>query len=157
MVFGEFKEADCFHIEKTDLSKRLSGRGVKSVEFVLSQPMDKRLLFVEAKITLPAANNIVRFEEEIIDISQKFMDSLSLTCGIWFGKHNSEVIAPDNRELFFSYGTQIVFILVIKSRIGDLPHIEDMIKKQLLRERMLWGFDVLALNEEDARKVNLIC
>ena len=157
MVFGDFNEADCFHIEQTDIRKRLASRGVKSVEFVLSQPMEKRILFVEAKSTLPSANNIERFEEEINDISQKFMDSLSLTCGIWFGSHNSEVTAPDNREQFFSYGTQIVFILVIKSRKRDLPHIEDMIKRQLLRERIRWGFDVLAMNEDEAREANLVC
>ena len=43
LTFGDFIEADCFHIEKTDIYKRLSGRGVKSVEFVLSKPDDNKL------------------------------------------------------------------------------------------------------------------
>ena len=65
MIFGDFDEANCFHIEKTNLFKTLSGKGVKSVEFVLSRPKEKRLLFVEARKTLPSQNNVERFDEDI--------------------------------------------------------------------------------------------
>ena len=156
MIFGDFDEANCFHIEKTSLRKILSGKGMKSVEFVLSQPSEKRLLFVEARKTLPSKNNAERFFEDIAEISNKFIDSLHLICGIWFGTHNLSVEVPENKESFFQYGMRIIFILVIKNRKGDLPHIEDMIKKQLLHERRLLGFDVLALNEDNAKENNLI-
>ena len=72
------------------------------------------LLFVEGKNTLPAKNNVSAFNEEISDISYKFMDSLQLACGIWFGGHNRKVEIPKNGIRFFSYGVQIVFVSIAK-------------------------------------------
>ena len=135
LTFGDYHDADCFHIEKTNIYKRLSGKGIKSVEFLLYRPEENKLLLVEGKSTLPAQNNKIAFDEEISEISRKFMDSLQLACGIWFGGHNQKIAMPKNCMDFFRYGVQIVFILVIKYRKGDLLHIADSIKKQLLKER----------------------
>jgi len=156
LIFGDYNDADFFHIEKTELYKRLSVKGIKSVEFILHQPDKSKLLLVEGKTTLPAKNNIEDFNKEISEISQKFMDSLQLACGIWFGGHNSKVEVPENGASFFRYGIQIVFVLVIKNRKGDLLHIADRIKKRLLREHRLWRFDVLVLNESDAFNERLV-
>ena len=156
LTFGEYDEADCFHIEKTDIYKKLSGKSIKSVEFILHRPEARKLLLVEGKNTLPAKNNRAAFSEEITDISYKFMDSLQLACGIWFGGHNSIVKVPKNGMNFFRYGVQIVFVLVIKNRKGNLLHIADRIKQQLMKEHRLWKFEILVLNEELAKKENLI-
>jgi hypothetical protein len=156
LTFGDFDEANCFHIEKTDIYTQLSGKGIKSVEFVLYKPEDRKLLFIEGKKTLPAKNNKISFDEEISEISYKFMDSLQLACGIWFGGHNSKVEIPKNGTSFFGYGVQIVFILVVKNRTGDLLHIADRIKKQLPKEHRLWKFEVLVLNESKASEERLI-
>ena len=156
MHFGVFDEADCFRIEKTDLYVRLSGRGFSSVDFILNQKSSNELFFVEAKTTLPANRNIPDFENEIHEISRKFMDSLQLICGIWFGEHNWKVEAPTNKDSFFTYGKQIVFVLVVKNRIGKLPSIAEKIKQTLRREHKLLGFNVLVMNEDLAVKTNLL-
>jgi hypothetical protein len=156
MRFGVFDEADCLRIEKTELYVRLSGRGFRSVDFILNQKGSNELFFVEAKATLPANKNITDFENEIYEISRKFMDSLQLIGGIWFGGHNSKVEAPRNRDSFFTYGKQIVFVLVVKNRIGKLPSIAEKIKQTLRREHKLLGFNVLVMNEALAVKTNLL-
>jgi len=156
LIFGDYNADDCFHIEKTDVYVRLSGKGVKSVEFILHQPDDRKLLFVEGKSTLPAKGNADAFNEEVTVISQKFMDSLQLACGIWFGEHNQEVEMPKNAENFFKFGEQIVFVLVIKNRKGNLIYIADKIKQLLSREHRLWRFEVLVLNENDAQRKKLV-
>ena len=156
LLFGDFELSDCFHIEKTKLYSKLSGRGFKSVEFVLHRPQKHELLFVEGKTTLPSIDNKVKYNDEIVEISQKFMDSLQLTCGIWFGRHNGNVAVPANSSYFFSYGIQIVFVLVIKNRKGNLVRIAEEIKRKISREHKLWRFDVLVLNEDDARTHNLV-
>ena len=156
LTFGDYSDADCFHIEKTDVYNRLSGKGVKSVEFVLYQPEKSKLLFVEGKSTLPAKGNAIAFNGELIDISHKFMDSLQLACGIWFGGHNQYVKVPENSADFFRYGVQIVFVLVIKNRKGQLLHIADRIKQHLSKEHKLWRFEVLVLNESDAQREKLV-
>ena len=83
------------------------------------------------------------------------MDSLQLACGIWFGAHNNDVIVPKNGVNFFRYGIQIVFLLVIKNRIG-LLYIANRIKTHLMKEYRLWKFEVLVMNEDDACTKNLV-
>ena len=156
LVFGEYDAANCFHIEKTDIYKDLSRKGIKSVEFLLYQPEKRKLLLVEGKNTLPSENKKEVFEEEIMNISCKFMDSLQLACGIWFGGHNKKVKIPKNGKDFFRYGVQIVFVLVIKKRDGKLTDIADIIKQQLLQEHRLWKFEVLVLNENQAYRKGLV-
>ena len=156
LLFGEFDEANCFHIEKSDIYKRLSSKGFKSVEFVLHLPEQNELLFVEGKTTLPAVNNLERFNKEIADISQKFMDSIHLTTGIWFGEHNAKAIVPHGKDSFFTFGMQIIFVLVVKNRKGRLNSIVERIRRELQREHTLMRFKVLVLREEDAVKRNLV-
>ena len=156
LLFGEFDESDCFHIEESKIYSRLKGKGYKSVEFVLRLPDRNELLFVEGKTSLPSEQNVERFHEEIDNISQKFMDSVLLTTGIWFGEH-SKAGAPSNADAFFTYGTQIVFTLVIKNRTWDgLSYIAECIMKKLRREHRLMRFKVLVLREEDAIKRKLV-
>ena len=156
LLFGNFEPSDCFHIENTKLYSKLKGRGFKSVEFVLHKPEERKLLFVEGKTTLPAADNIDKYDEEIAHISQKFMDSFQLSCGIWVGQYNSKVDLPANSAQFFMCGVQIVFVLVIKNRRGNLVRIAEKIKRKLSREHRLLQFEVLVLNEEDARTYQLV-
>ena len=159
MVFGDFDEANCFHIENSDLyNKNLSRHGIKSVEFVLYRPEKNKLLFVEGKTSLSAEKSRTRFRKEITNISRKFMDSLQLTCGIWLGGHNGKIELPGNYGSFFGRGVKIIFVLVIKKRKDDfdLLYIADAIKEELLKEQRIWNFNVLALNEARARENNLI-
>jgi len=170
MVFGEFDEADCFHIEKTTLYKRLSSDKLKSVEFVLHRPERNELFFVEAKTTFPAfinsevvlsaEDNVNSFSTAVTAISQKFMDSLLLACSIWFGKNNAKIeiesVIPKNKESFFTYGKQIVFVLVIKNCKTDLTTIADNIKKEIRKRYLILGFKVLVLDEDFARKIKLV-
>jgi len=159
MIFGDFDEANCFHIEKLDVYNReLSHHGVKSVEFILYRPEKRKLLFVEAKSSLPIREKKGWFSGEITRISQKFMDSLQMACSMWLGGHNDKAKLPDNYANFFGRGIKIVFILVIKKHKYDLDllYIADAIKEELLKEQRIWNFSVLALNEARARENNLI-
>ena len=156
MTFGDFSESDCFRIEKSEVYIRLSGKGIKTTDFLLHKPEDNKLLFVEAKETLPAKKNREAFNAEIAHISHQFMDSLQLSCGIWFGEHNKTADVPKNSVNFFRYGVQIVFVLVVKERTGSLLYIADKIKQQLPKEHKLWRFDVIVLNKESAQKAKLV-
>jgi hypothetical protein len=156
LTFGDFDDENFFHIEKTNIYETLSVKGVKSVEFLLNKPEKNELLFVEGKTTLPSKGNLERYNEEIADISKKFLDSMQLAIGIWFGSHNPSVDAPLNKESFFAYGKQVIFVLVIKNRKGKFTAIEERIKREIHREYKLMGFKVRVLNEELATKARLI-
>jgi len=156
MMFGDYEPSNCFRIEKTKLYKKLNGKGYSSVEFILHKPDEKQLLFIEAKSSLPAIDSVDKYDEQIAGIANDFRDSFQLACGIWFGQHNGKVDMPENALHFFSYGTQVVFVLVIKNRTGKLTSIAEEIKQKLLKEYRLWQFKVLVLNENDARTHNLV-
>ena len=111
---------------------------------------------MEGKSTLPSASNLERFNEEIANISQKFMDSIHLALGIWFGEHNAKAVVPSEKDSFFSFGTQVVFVLVVKNLTGRLNSIAERIRQELKREYTLMRFKVLVLREEDAVRRKLV-
>ena len=151
MVFGDYEISNLFHIEKTELYKTLNGKGFKSVEFVLLRPNTKQIWFIEARKTMPAKSNKDRLEEDILEISQKFVDSFMLTCGIWFGQHINDVELHGNGDKFFKYGNKIFFALILKNRKGKLTALAEYIKQHFPKNvRTLWAFDVVVLNEEMA-------
>lgn len=60
-IFGPFNEADLFHIEKSEILRKL-GDKIKTVEFVVVRNDNQALVFVEAKSKCPnAANRPLQF------------------------------------------------------------------------------------------------
>jgi hypothetical protein len=157
MTFGNYDAANLFHIEKSKQYKKLSGRGFKTTEFVLLRSEKEQLWFIEARKTMPAITNVERLEEEILDISQKFIDSFMLTCGIWFGQNNSKAEMPNNRDRFFKYGNKVIFALIIKNSKVKLTAIAEYIKQKFPKNvRALWSFSVVVLNEEMAAEEKIM-
>jgi len=70
LLFGEYNETDCYHIEKSRLyQKSLSTHGIKTVEFVLlrSDAADEqgRLWLVEARKSFPSSDSNKSFYMEV--------------------------------------------------------------------------------------------
>ena len=55
MNFGKFAESDLFHIEDSQIYKKL-GSGLKTVEFILKNN-ENSIVFLEAKKSVPNAAN----------------------------------------------------------------------------------------------------
>ena len=131
MTFGDYGVENLLHIEKTELYKSLAGKGYKTVEFILLRPEAMELWYVEAKKTLPDEKNSERFEENLSEITQKFIDSFMLTCGIKHGEHFGKIDNFINGDEIFKNGNKVVFVLVIKYRKGKLMAIAEAIKQKL--------------------------
>ena len=162
MKFRDFGIDNCYRIEESKLyQKSLRHLGFKTVEIVTYLSADKigesKLIFMEAKTTLRPESTKLRFADEIADISQKFIDALQIVCGTWHGGRKGKVTLPKNFEQFRENGKKIVFVLVVKkSDKKDLLTVKDAIFKRLLKESRLWKFKVEVLDEELARKENLV-
>ena len=162
MKFRNFGADNCYRIEESQLyQKSLRHLGFKAVEFVTyrsaSDAEESRLIFVEAKTSLRQKNAELRFVDEIANISQKFIDSLQIVCGIWHGGRKGKVPLPVNFDRFRENGNKIVFVLVVKnSDKKDLLAVAESISKKLLKEIRLWRFDVKVLNEELAQKESFV-
>ncbi len=83
MNFGEYDEADLFHIEESELYKNW-GSGIKTIEFILKYN-ERSILFLEAKKSCPNAENRYeseekeqKFEEYYSSITEKFTASLQI-------------------------------------------------------------------------------
>ena len=159
MIFGDFDHDDCFAIEEDPFYKSLKSDNFKSVEFVLCRTRDDdcKLLFVEAKSKLNHGSFTMQFHDEIKKISQKFMDSLQIICGIWHGGHKNEVQLPSGFACFYEGGKGIEFVLVFKDCNSEqLLTISDAITRELRKEIKLWKFKVSAPNEEFAKNKELV-
>jgi len=155
--FGDFNEANCFHIESSYFYKNLSCKNVKTVEFLLLRPENNTLNFIEAKKTLSNVNNSSDIAKNIKDIAHKFIDSFQLSNAIWFGKHKHTNDLPANYDNFFVKDRVFNFVLVIKERhSNDLRFIKEMIKKEIKKDIIIWKFEVYVLNEFMAKKRKLI-
>lgn len=78
MIFGEFEDNKVFQIEESRLQQKV-GNWIKVVEFIFISN-ENELSFVEAKSSSPRPvnDNIIRFNEFIDEISDKFIHSFNL-------------------------------------------------------------------------------
>lgn len=164
MVFGEFDEANLFHIEESKVYKTL-GNGIKTVEFVLKYN-ENSIAFVEAKKSCPNAANRSesevkeqKFEEYYASVTEKFIASLQIYLACVLDKY--EDVSEVGAELLNMKSLrdiQLKCILVIKNTeditwlAGPLAEL----KARLLQMRKIWGIEVAVLNEELARQYQLI-
>lgn len=162
MKFKDFGDENCYPIEESRLyQKSLQQHGFKMVEFVAirnaEQPEESKLIFVEAKTSLRQASAELRFDKEISDIAQKFIDALQLVCGVWHGGRKNKIALPANFAKFRESGSKIVFVLVVKNiEETNLRRVKSAILDKLRRERILWKFDLMVLSEELAMEEKLV-
>jgi hypothetical protein len=147
-----FISDNVFHIEKSPLHTNV-GKGIKSVEFIRIK--DKNLLFVEAKTTFPnpdnpSHENLLRYEEEIMDICDKFIHSLNLYSSVKVGTAEEELPSVFNTQ----DKIQLVFILVIRNH--ELKWCRP-VKTKLMQTlpsylKAIWKFNVYVINHDAAIK-----
>lgn len=157
MIFGDFEEEKIFKIEKSKLHNRI-GNGIKVVEFVFLRN-ENELDFIEAKSSSPrpTKQNVIRFNEFIEEISDKFLHSFNLLYSAIlkrnknYGEMNNNFFQLDNSQI------KIKFILVIKGHeIEWLLPISDALKKKLSYQNTIWKSEVIVMNDKIANKYNLV-
>lgn len=157
MVFGEFEEDKVFQIEKSKIHNKI-GNGIKVVEFILLKNTNE-LNFIEAKSSSPrpTKDNLIRFDEFIGEISDKFIHSFNLYYSAIL-KRNENYLEINNNffQLDNSY-LKLKFILVIKNHEIDwLMPISEALKKNLSYHNTIWKSEIVVINEEIAKKHQLI-
>lgn len=157
MIFGDFEEDKIFQIEKSKLQKKI-GNGIKVVEFIFLRN-ENELNFIEAKSSSPrpTKQNVIRFNEFIDEISDKFIHSFNLFYSAILKRNN------DNGEInntFFELDNskiKLKFILVIKGHdLKWLLPISDALNKKLSYQNTIWKSEVIVMNDTIAYKYNLI-
>ena len=165
MNFGKYDEKDLFHIETSEIYKKL-GDGIPTVEFILKYN-GNNIVFLEAKKSCPNAANRneskekeQKFEEYYSSITEKFIASLQIYLAAILDKfQNSEEVGDRLRTVNSMKDIQLKFILVVKNAeditwlAGPLAEL----KARLLQIRKIWGVEIAVLNEELAGEYKLTC
>ncbi|AJA48911.1 hypothetical protein CPAST_c28450 [Clostridium pasteurianum DSM 525 = ATCC 6013] len=157
MIFGDFQEDKIFKIEKSKLHNKI-GDGIKVVEFILLRNVNE-LNFIEAKSSSPrpTQHNIIRFDEFIDEISDKFIHSFNLFYSAIlkrnkaYGELNNNFFELNNSQ------AKLKFILVIKGHeIEWLLPISDALKRKLSYHNTIWKSEIIVMNDKIANKYNLV-
>ncbi|AQS05036.1 hypothetical protein [Clostridium beijerinckii] len=160
MIFGVYEDDRVFRIEISKLHDKIGNR-IKVVEFILMRKQNE-LDFIEAKSSSPkpiqdSEEKVEKFNKYIEEITDKFIHSFNLYYSAILGKNNhyneisSKFLDLDNSILNFK------FILVIKNHKEEwLVPILNALKRNLAYHNTIWKSDVIVVNEEIAKKYNLI-
>jgi hypothetical protein len=149
----EFITDNVFYIEKSQALIK-AGQGIKSVEFV--RMINDRIMFLEAKTTFPnpERTDTNRFDEEVNDICEKFIHSITLYSSIVLGVNYDELSDAFTVESKKS----IWFVLVIRNHeLAWCRYIQTKIRSSLPEYlQRIWSPQVFVINKKGAMKYNLV-
>ena len=101
MNFGKYDEKDLFHIETSEIYKKL-GDGIPTVEFILKYN-GNNIVFLEAKKSCPNVANRyeskekeLKFEEYYGSITEKFISSLQIYLAAIMNRYQDTSEIGDN-------------------------------------------------------------
>ncbi|MCL2036069.1 MAG: hypothetical protein FWG83_01610 [Oscillospiraceae bacterium] len=145
-----------FRIEKSKVYDDLKHSKIKTVEFIRVKG-DRLLLFVEAKPRLHDPDKLQRnvkiFEEEIIEIKDKFIHALNLFSAIKVGVKEADF--PD--DFVLPKRLSLTFILVVKknSERESLKAREKLMSLLPNYLKTIWEPKVFVLNYTQAKEQKL--
>lgn len=91
MTFGPYEETNCFHIEKSQLYKKIQ-EGIKIAEFLLLEKDDQsmeKIWIIEAKKSSPRPATQPNFDDFIQDIYSKMNNTLSVFLAMYLHRHEN--------------------------------------------------------------------
>lgn len=157
MTFGPFAEDNVFCVEKSPFVMRLNG--IKSCEFALWLDEQNKLVFIEAKSSVPSARRSDKeYEQYFTDMLEKFDNSLQLLLAATHGQQAelaqelSVKIAGLNWQR-----AKIQFYLVIPTVPKEnAQHLTEKLKQTLSRQLKIWKAHAFVINEQMARSKGLL-
>ncbi len=160
MKFGPFPADTVIKMEKIPQYLYIQQNMIMS-EFIFYEREKHRLVSIEAKTTAPnpesktSTNPAERFKEYIIDIREKFENSLDLYVNMALKEELPKVF----ENIDYS-SLEIVFVLVIKNHkkewLKDVKDAMEMAVRSIIRTNSIWKCKVLVINEEMAKRKQLI-
>lgn len=176
VVFGNFNEEMCFHIEKANFyENKLKGCGIKSTEFMLFKDNPARLFIVEAKTTTPnVSSQELNRECEVCkqqckawdlykhEVETKFSHTLTMQSLLYLDRLEKDGISSRFTSIGWKKDLEIYLVLVITSddewykNKDYISQIQDALREQCKPLLRLWNAKLLVYNKDMALKKKLI-
>lgn len=155
-----FEKEKSFHIESSSVYRRLSSKGVKSVECITMRTIhkEKNVLLIEAKRSTPNPEEPASDVSDFLDsICRKNKDSLQLCYaslhGIWDAGGE---IGPDLAQALRER-PQIKCVLIVKGYETEwCQNMTELLRDRLYSWLRMWKAEVWVLTEAQAQKAGLI-
>jgi hypothetical protein len=163
MTFGPFPHGHCFHIEKSEVYRKVKV-GVKMVEFLLLKIRDGHppiVWMVEARSSTPKPQPQPNFDAFIDEMRQKFTNALSLGLAACLKRHeDADAELPEPFKGLDLSVTSFRLILVINHhKDAWCDPLRDALEKALRSTVKTWALGpaaVLVINDGMARSHGLI-
>lgn len=151
-----FDESDCFHIERSETYREMSG-GVKVCEAVVWNR--NRILFIEAKSSFPKPGSQENFQQNLSVVCEKFLHSVLLYAGLAVGRPYSRASTlPVNLSVKALKTSPMIFYLIINGFKEEwIVNIHDAVNKKCAALKKVFKIDyITVINDRTARKYGLI-
>lgn len=164
MVFGPFRKSKLFRIEESNVYAE-NQVGVKIADLVVLRGKifkDKELLIIEAKSSSPQPVTQPNFDDFILEIRDKLVNSLDLTFACILKRHRRMGTSslPSRYRYIKLRSVRIMLILVIRGhQLTWLEPIQRALSAQLSPTIKTWNLgpnSVKVLNDDLAREFGLI-
>lgn len=156
MIFGNYSPDRIFKIENSYLHK-CAGSGIRSVEFILLKGT-KKVFFIEAKSSSPKSDtSLEKYQEFLDEIANKFIHSFEILCAWYLGRMNDNGEIGTKLKTVSTIEADFIFVLVIRGHKKEwLLPLQEELNQKLHYHNSIWKSRVIVLNDEMAKKYNLI-
>lgn len=151
-----FAEEDCYRIEHSGSHLSL-GKGVKICECVVRK--GARLLFLEAKSSFAYLQNGYKFREELIEIQEKFVNSVLLYAGLLIDRpYRCSNPLPQNLKLESIRRAPLKCCLIIgRYEKEALKSVDEALNQDLSTFRKTFAVEeIKVISSETALKYGII-
>ncbi len=158
---------EIFHIEKSLTYQKIQAN-VKISEFILLRDKPRLMIWlIEAKSSAPNPKNSGKFDEFIIEISEKLSNTFSLFIAILLRRHPTYHELPTRFQGLNLKTLEFRLLLIVRGHEDAwLPPLQEALEKALRTTVKIWNLAVapnggaencvLVLNDELARQKGFI-
>jgi hypothetical protein len=145
MTFGPYSDGQYFHLEQSDIYKKIKQDGVKTVEVLLMPENSREILFIEAKQTEPNPEAKYHRLNPAIDEIESLLNRLSQDSKHLatlnrvkkeLGRFKNESWYDDVKEKF-SCSLSLFFSIYLNRHNNDLPDTFKQISANELKIRLI--------------------
>ncbi len=157
VTFGPFVEDVLFHIEKSPHVQGLTG--IKVCEFVWWSADQGKLVFVEAKSSVPnRVNSEQEYENYFAEIQEKLENSLQLllTASLSRPETLGDELGAGMADVDWQQTDIRLYLVIPRAPLDALDPLSDKWAGLLKRHLRIWKASAKVINESLARKEGLL-
>ncbi|MBO1520438.1 hypothetical protein [Oceanisphaera pacifica] len=157
VTFGPFAQDTIFRVENSPCAARLGG--IKACEFVWWSASNNKLVFIEARASVPnPQKSLSEYEQYFSDMLEKFDNSLQLLLAGTAPRHTELVreLGPSMANINWQQADIQFYLVIPRAPREFLNSLTDKLRQTLHRQLKIWRINIFVINEDMARSHGLL-